>query len=282
MRPANEDQFLIAELNRSLLIEQTTLPLHARTRLFGRATAKLLVVADGIGGHAHGDLASSLAVQTVTRCALITAPCLFASDESVSETVLCEQLSHALLSCQRAMDADAERRPEHRQMGTTLTMGCIVWPNLYVVHAGDSRCYLLRRGALHRLTRDHTAAQELVDAGIMTEEATSRTPFAHVLSNAIIARDDGEVVHPEVRRTELSKGDTVVLCTDGLTLHLSEGEIARIVSSARSAGEACELLVRQANEAGGRDNITVAIGRVVAVPASDPARDATCAGLDAV
>jgi serine/threonine protein phosphatase PrpC len=261
VRPSNEDQFLIAELNRSLLVEQTTLAVDDQTRLVGQATAKLLVVADGMGGHAHGNRASSLAVQTITAYALRTAHCLFAPDDESDET-LREQLSRALLSCQRVLDKEAKNTPSLQNMGTTLTMGCIIWPSLYVVHAGDSRCYLMRDEKLHQLTRDHTAAQQMVDDGVLEQERVGNTPFGHVLSNAIIAREDGSPVQPEVSRTALRAGDAVLLCSDGLIAHVPERQMTAVLTSTPSPAEACERLVSIANEGGGSDNITVVIGRI--------------------
>jgi len=261
-RPVNEDQYLLAELNRSLLVEQSTLPVDDRTRIIGDTTTKLLVVADGMGGHVHGDRASSLAVRAITKAALQTAHCLFAPRAGESDTTLRQQLHHALMSCQTAVDADAEHTPEHRNMGTTLTMGCVLWPHLYVVHAGDSRCYLLRDAKLQQLTRDHTAAQALLDKGVLEADDVENTPYDHIVSNAIVARDDGEAVAPEVRRTNLHTDDQILLCTDGLTTHVDDSKIENVLVSAPSATHACETLVLLANELGGSDNVTVALCRI--------------------
>src|SRR5262249_38518521 len=141
VRQTNEDQFLIADLNKSMLVRQTSLSLDDHTRLFGGSQGALLVVADGMGGHAAGKQASTLAVQTLEHYVLNTMPWFFHLQQD-QETDLQDELKSAMEACQHSIETAAAARPEQHGMGTTLTMAYLLWPRLYVVHVGDSRCYL--------------------------------------------------------------------------------------------------------------------------------------------
>jgi protein phosphatase len=144
-------------------------------------------------------------------------------------------------------------------MGTTLTMAYIVWPRLYVVHAGDSRCYLFHKRRLKQITTDHSYAQEFVDAGVIEPEEAEKSRWSHLLWNVIGGK--GDEVRPEVHKARLSTNDSLLLCTDGLTYHVSDDELAELLASDLSAAELCQQLVDVANEAGGSDNITVVVAR---------------------
>src|SRR5262249_35591209 len=153
VRESNEDQFLIANLTKSMLVHQTSLGLDEQTHLFGTSMGRLLLVADGMGGHAAGKRASALAVDSLTAYVLNTMHWFFRLRQDDEEQFL-DDLKHALAYCQERVRAEGERVPGRRGMGTTLTMAYLIWPRLYVVHAGDSRCYLLRKGRLRQITRD--------------------------------------------------------------------------------------------------------------------------------
>src|SRR5262249_46734818 len=157
--------FLIADLTKSMLIHQTSLSHEDHTRLFGGSQAKLLLVADGMGGHAAGQQASALAVETLAHYVLNTMPWFLGLQET-EEPDLREKLQTALARCQDRIEAAAKAEPSRYGMGTTLTMAYLIWPRLYVVHAGDSRCYLLRGGRLEQITTDHTLAQKMVESGM--------------------------------------------------------------------------------------------------------------------
>ena len=169
VRAVNEDQFLIADLGKSMLIHQTSLSHEDHTRLFGGSQGKLLLVADGMGGHAEGKRASTIAVQTLAHYVLNTMSWFYRLQEG-HEADLQEELQAALEECQKSIEVAASASAERRGMGTTLTMAYVLWPRLYVVHAGDSRCYLLRDARLERVTTDHTMAQQLVDRGALPAE----------------------------------------------------------------------------------------------------------------
>jgi protein phosphatase len=255
VREANEDQFLIADLDKSMLVRQTSLPADDHTRLFGPHRGHLFLVADGLGGTAGGQKASRLSVETIIRYILTTMPWFFRLRED-EEHDLGEELRTALEACQQNIKDAQAAEPRQGRMGTTLTMAYVLWPRLYVVHAGDSRAYLLRSGTLHQITTDHTVAQQMVQAGKMTPEEAEDSRWSHVLYNCIGGgRDD---LNPDVYKATLVPGDVLLLCSDGVTKYLSDGRIAQVLQ-AGTAEEAATQLVAEANDAGGSDNITAVV-----------------------
>ena len=144
-------------------------------------------------------------------------------------------------------------------MGTTLTMAYVVWPRLYVVHAGDSRCYLFRGGRLEQITTDHTMAQQLVERGVLTPEEAQESRLSHVLWNCL--GGNSHELQPEVHKAGLTLGDTLLLCTDGLTGPLRDQDLIETLQHDLPAQETCQRLVSAANSAGGPDNITVVVAR---------------------
>lgn len=261
-RERNEDQFLIASLNKTLIVQETSLSYDNQTWLQGGAQGKLLLVADGMGGHQAGDHASALAVTTVTRYVLNTMSWFYGLDQR-HEDDLTAELRSALLRCQQAMEEAADGRPGRQGMGTTLTMAYVLWPRMYVVHAGDSRCYLQRAGVLRQLTRDHTFAQRLVDDGQVKEKDVSSSRLDNILWN-VISADSSAELRPEVSRVKLQSGDAVLLCSDGLNKHVNDAAISRVLHQGESAEAMARTLVRRANQDGGSDNITVVIARFAA------------------
>jgi len=258
VREANEDQFLIADLNKSMLIHQTSLSQDDHTRLFGGSQGALLLVADGMGGHAAGKQASTIAVQALEHYVLNTMPWFFRLQQC-QETDLQDELKSAMESCQQSIESAASARPEQHGMGTTLTMGYILWPRLYVVHVGDSRCYLYRAPKLERITTDQTMAQQLVEQGVLAAEEVSQSRWSHVLWSCL--GGGSRKVSAEVYKANLTAGDTLLLCTDGLTARLRDEDLLNMLRQGGSAEEMCRRLVAAANEAGGSDNITVVVAR---------------------
>lgn len=258
VRDTNEDQFLIADLSKSMIVHHTTLPVEDETRLFSGVQGQLLLVADGMGGHASGEVASQLSVETIAQHILHTMPWFFRLHHE-HEDDLHEELKTAVRKCERVVDAEALTHPEEQGMGTTLTMAYVIWPRMFVVHVGDSRCYLFRAGQMEQITRDHTWAQMLVDAGNMSKESVKNSPLSHVLISVI--GHGQESLRPEVYKTHLESGDTVLLCTDGLTDRLSNNEIGEILGTGKSEQRICQSLIDAANDVGGNDNITVIVSR---------------------
>jgi protein phosphatase len=143
-------------------------------------------------------------------------------------------------------------------MGTTLTLACSSADELFIGHVGDSRAYVLRGGNLIRLTRDHTHAQELADAGLIPQENVARHRLRHVLSRALGPR--GSDIEVDVTRLRLLDGDQLLVCTDGLTGMVPDEAITPLVGKG-TAQEACQALIDAAIAAGGKDNVTVVLAR---------------------
>lgn len=261
VRESNQDQFLIADLAKSMLVHQTSLAIEDHRRLFGASQGRLLVVADGMGGHAGGERASTIAVNSLAQHVLNTLP-WFLGLQRNQEDDLEEELKAALRRCQRNIEAEESKKTELRGMGTTLTMAYVIWPRLYVVHAGDSRGYLFRGTELHRITKDHTMAQALVDRGAMSPEEAEASRFSHILSNCIGGGTPD--LAPAVYKATLQDGDTILLATDGLTKLVSDENVAKILAREADAGAKCDALVNAALEAGGTDNITVVVSTLKA------------------
>jgi serine/threonine protein phosphatase PrpC len=252
-RTANEDQFVIAEVRRVLQVQQSSIA--QPESLLGGSLGQLLVVADGIGGHRGGDYASALAVVGIENLLLNTLGWLCALQ---GDGVL-EELREALRAADRWVEKAAGRRPDLRGMGTTLTLAYVTGDTLYVAHAGDSRCYRHRRGRLEPLTSDHTLVAKMVSGGLISQQEADHHEMRNVVTNAVGGGKPG--VEPEMHKHSVAAGDTILLCTDGLTGHLSDDEIAALLSTERDPAQACRVLVDEANRRGGHDNITVVIAR---------------------
>jgi serine/threonine protein phosphatase PrpC len=150
--------------------------------------------------------------------------------------------------------AEASTRADERDMATTLSLAVVVWPWLYVVQVGDSRCYLFQDGALRQLTRDQTLAQALVDQGVLTKERAKASPLSHVLASAIGAHE----ALPEISRVDVrERGCVILVCSDGLTKHVSDAELAEHLAAMTSAEQVCKALLQRALDRGGSDNITL-------------------------
>jgi PPM family protein phosphatase len=260
VRKNNEDQFLIADLSKQLRVTQTSLTTSLPGWTAG-ATGHLFVVADGMGGIAGGEIASGLAVETISWYVAKTMPWFFRYQDG-REKELEAELVQAVKAVEQTV-SDAAAGSNFRRMGTTLTLAYLLWPRVYVVHAGDSRCYLHRGGKLKRMTTDHTVAQRAVDEGLMTEAQAEESILGNTLWNVIGGGTEG--VSPDVYHGTLQPGDEILLCTDGLTRRLSDKTICGILKRSSSAEVAAGALVLAANEAGGEDNITVIVARLLPI-----------------
>ncbi|KLU03091.1 Protein serine/threonine phosphatase PrpC, regulation of stationary phase [Rhodopirellula islandica] len=282
-RGDNQDQFLIAELRKSMQIHSTSLPLDKESTLFGGRSGQLLVVADGMGGHAAGRRASNLAIDHLIAQLLNNVHWFLHLDEDHDEAFI-ESLKALLQQTHTKLLSESKGTAEHRGMGTTLTLSYIVWPRMYVVHAGDSRCYLIRNGKCKQLTTDHTLAKQLVDAGGMKPEDEAGSRWSNVLWNVLGGHGRNDLI-AEVHRVELEENDTVVLCSDGLTRYIDEAALLSVVNQYGDDIEAMtDHLITLANGAGGVDNITVVVSRPRAAEApssqDDPPRSVPLVSLD--
>ena len=260
-RRDNQDQFLVAALHKVVEITETSLPPQYRKRFDSGARALLLLVADGVGGSAGGGEASSITLDTIVDYVTNSMRCFYKLDEQVQQDLLAE-LALSVQQSHLKVHEEAIREGRVAPMATTLTMAHVLWPRVYVVQIGDSRCYHLRGTALRQLTRDQTYAQELLDRGALTREEAESSPLSQVLSRAVGGA--GEELAPEISQVALEPGDSLLLCTDGLTKHVSDAAIARLLREAPGSKEACESLVAAALEAGGSDNVTAVVSRFAA------------------
>jgi protein phosphatase len=256
VRPANEDAFLIADLAKAMRVLHSSL--HEADTHYSSECGHLFLVADGMGGHQAGEQASSLTVRTIERFVLNTLKWFFRLQGPEEKNVLGE-FQAALRQADEALFEEATRHPEFHGMGTTVTMAYGLDHELFVVHVGDSRCYLYRDGRLHRVTRDHTLTAELVRRGSLGPEEAARHPYRHIITNCVGGTEPG--VHVEAHKLDLAAGDVILLCSDGLTEMVKDEAIAEVLRAEADPRAACERLVALANEAGGKDNITVVVAR---------------------
>jgi protein phosphatase len=251
VRVANEDHYLVASLHKTLQVERTSLAPEQVEHFTSGSRGFLFLVADGVGGLAGGDRASGAAVRTVAQYVASATRCYYDIGPG-DERLLLEELQKTVL------DAHGVLQEEEAGTATTLTMVFVAWPRAYVVHVGDSRCYRLRDGRLELLTTDQTIAQALVDAGVMTVEDADRTEWKHVLSSAL----GGQEAAPATFMTDCHWDDVMLLCTDGLTKHVSDEEIAAALRLEQSSEATCNSLAELALERGGTDNVTIVVGRL--------------------
>jgi PPM family protein phosphatase len=256
VRTTNQDHFLICSLRKQMLVHLTSLSGLEQMPVLAERLAFLAVVADGVGGSAGGETASRVAVEAVTRYIAESVQCYYASHGEGDDAFLVS-LQNAAAQCHQDLLELGRDQPDLEGMATTLTLWLGVWPRAYLLQVGDSRCYLLRDGELTQLSRDQTMAQELVDAGVMARAEAGRTRWAHTLSSAI----GGRQTAPIVTRLEQEWGNVGMLCSDGLTRHVSDERIRERLRGMTSARQVCEDLLQDALADGGTDNITILVGR---------------------
>jgi protein phosphatase len=219
--------------------------------------ASFMMVADGVGGGQKGELASREALEEVAQYIVEGARCYFRADEGEGD------FAHALEDVAKKVHQELRSRaaadPATAGMATTLTLWIAAWPWTYLLQVGDSRYYVYSKGALNQISQDQTVAQALVDQGIMTKSLSERSPLANVLASSI----GGPQSAPVVMRLPTVWGDVHLLCSDGLTRHVSDERIAERLGAMQSARQVCEQLLQDALDAGGTDNITILVGRAV-------------------
>jgi protein phosphatase len=212
-------------------------------------SAGLYLVADGMGGHTAGQVASKLATEGTVQAYRRVAS---------ADASLTEKLRYCVAAANREVFDTAQKKPELQGMGTTLVALLAGRGRIALAHVGDSRAYLIRGGRVRRLTDDHSLVAELVRRREITEVAARGHPHRHVLTRALGVRRS---VEADLAELTPAVGDVVVLCSDGLTGHVQDAEIAKAVSHNDDLDAVCEGLVDLANARGGEDNITVALVR---------------------
>ncbi len=257
VRPNNEDCYLIARFDRALQTLMTNLPagqVPGRVEEIGYG----MLVADGIGGMAGGEIASSLAASTLVNLALTMSDWIMRlNGEEIERLML--RLADLYRVVDKTLRDKARADPKLSGMGTTMTLACSLGADLVLAHTGDSRVYLLRAGTLRQLTRDHTIAQAMADAGEILPEEVRTHRGRHILTRALGGTMDP--VEADVDHFHLSDGDQVLLCTDGLSEMVEDETIAAILGKAATPAAACQALIDAALQNGAKDNVTVAVAR---------------------
>jgi protein phosphatase len=260
VRTTNQDQYLLATIHRRVQIVATSLSDRQRLPLGDERVAYITMVADGVGGERGGAEASAAALETATEYVVSSMDCYYRSDAREEDFV--NALQTAAMQCNAEVLQRASADPTVNRMATTLTLFLAVWPWFYVLQVGDSRYYFHHDGKLTQVTRDQTVAQHLVDQGVYTPAKAQDSRLAHVLSSAI----GGEHTEPRVSRIPAMRGLVHLMCSDGLTKHVSDERIAERIASMTSAKQVAEQLLQDALDGGGTDNITIVVGRAKPKP----------------
>jgi len=243
VRKQNEDAFVIADLT-----GDTCPPVDATTRFRVGERGVLLAVSDGMGGHAAGDVASALVVETLRR-----------------EMTEMDRPPHDVALIKRAVEQanretwDAAQSPGRRGMGATVTAVFVDGAFAYIAEVGDSRAYIVRGGEIEQVTKDQSYVQYLIDRGVLTEERAANSPLRNVILQAM---GQSPSVQVALGKLELRQKDCLVLCSDGLTNKVTADEMRDTILRAPRLDAACAQLVEMARERGGEDNITVILGGV--------------------
>jgi len=260
-RDHNEDSFLVADLtarNASLLPE-------VREHEVG-PKGTLLMVADGMGGAAAGEVASEMATEAIYQHLLTS----WIRDKESTPKQFAFRLAEAVEEANSRIHTYAKEHPENRGMGTTVTVVGVLADHIYVTQVGDSRAYLVRNGTAIQLTKDQSLMQRLVDAGELTEEEAEKSERKNIILQAL--GPEGRV-RVDLTYQKIGREDTILLCSDGLSGQVTKEELAKAVSENKGLVEVSSELIALANERGGPDNITVIVARVTGEGLQNPGVD---------
>jgi serine/threonine protein phosphatase PrpC len=257
VRENNEDHFLVSRAERLMETVITNLPNNLIPPCFAEVGYGMLV-ADGMGGHQAGEIASRLAISTFVNLILNSPEWYMRVGKPEAEKVM-ERIAERYRIVDAVVREKAHADPALLGMGTTMTLACSLGPVLVLAHIGDSRVYLFRAGQCHQLTKDHTMAQGLVELGIIQPGQEGWNYFKHSLTRVLgTGQSLGEA---DVQQLKLLDEDQILLCTDGLTDMVQQPMIAAILSDSKTSEEACRRLVDAALDNGGKDNVTVVLAR---------------------
>jgi serine/threonine protein phosphatase PrpC len=257
VRTNNEDTFLIARFDRTMHALKTNLPTDTYP-VCSTETSYGMVVADGMGGHAAGEVASRTAVTALLELVLQTPDWIMRLDDASLDRVV-HRIQERVHQIQGTLADKSHADSSLAGMGTTLTLAASLGTDLLVAHVGDSRAYLMRDGRLQRLTHDQTLAQGMVDAGLITAEKAATHTLRHVLTGVLSANE--KKVPLEVAWFKLIDGDQVLVCSDGLTEMVTEATVTEALNQPGPATDICQTLIDRALKAGGKDNVTVVLAR---------------------
>jgi protein phosphatase len=244
-RDHNEDTFLVADLSSG----NASLQPDVRDHEVG-PRGSLFMVADGMGGAAAGELASAMAADVIYGHLSTT----WTQDEDVSAAMFAYRMKEAVELANQRIYLYAREHPDVRGMGTTVTAAGVFGDGLYLTQIGDSRGYLIRNGVAFQLTRDQSLTQRLVDAGELTEEEAEQSERRNIILQAL---GPDPRVKVDLSHQQLRRGDTLILCSDGLSGLVRKDEFAQMVEQSPDLPTLCSSLIDLANERGGPDNVTV-------------------------
>jgi protein phosphatase len=265
VRADNQDHFYLARLGRFSQTIATSLPAGELPERLEDA-GHVAVVADGMGGHKGGEIASRMAIIVFFNLLFDTPDWVLKVDDQSAAKIL-DRVTKRYRSLDSLLDEKARIDPNLKGMGTTMTLAYSIGYDLFLAHAGDSRAYLCHEGQLKQLTRDHTRVQELVDAGVMTPEEAATHRLRNVLTNVL--GGGVPLTDVDVHRAQLAAGDSVLLCSDGLYDVISDDEIASLLSGSATAAAACRGLIDLALERGAPDNVTAVVSRYASLAPSE-------------
>ena len=211
------------------------------------AQGPLLIVADGMGGYTGGEYASTMVVDTIVEVV------------NAATEMSTEVLKNAILKANRMVYEKSQSYKELEGMGTTAVVAYVQEDTLYWAHVGDSRLYRYGEDGLHRMTKDHSMVQQLVEAGTITEEEVIHHPKRNMLTRAIGVYETVEV---DTGVVEVHQNDRILLCSDGLSGYIEESKIDQVLSEENNESRALEDLVHLVYDAGARDNVTIVLGRI--------------------
>lgn len=207
------------------------------------------VIADGMGGHNSGEIASNLAVEFISNYIL-----QFPEELQKHDT---QGTIHEIIRlANMEIYQKSVEEPTFQGMGTTLILAMVTGRTLHIGHVGDSRAYLLREGEMTRITTDHSYIEELIKSGSISREEAERHPKKNIITRALGCFNE---VEADIHTVELQEKDVILICTDGLTNMLNEDEIMNILTETKEPEQTCTKLIEIANEKGGEDNITVLV-----------------------
>jgi len=216
----------------------------------GEGIPASFIIADGMGGHNSGEVASRMAVETVSGL-ICSKRINLDSEDNVKQAII-----SMMKEANTVVYTNAKRHSDNHDMGTTLTVAVVYKDKLIIGHVGDSRAYVVRGSQIERITTDHSYVEELVKNGLLTREQAQNHPRKNVITRSLGAEEDIQV---DIYTCDIIENDIFLLCTDGLTNMISEDDIRLIVEKNDKLSNTCDELVNLANSRGGEDNITVIV-----------------------
>ena len=258
VRQRNEDHYFVARGGRHVTTLLTNVPPEDIPSQAAE-TCYVMIVADGMGGHAGGEVASRMAIATLMNIILHAPDWILRLEDDEHAHRVIQRAADRCQQIHKALQKKGRLDPDLEGMGTTMTAALSLGDDLFVTQVGDSRAYRFRAGTLERLTRDQTQAQRLADEGVISQQDVARHRLRHVLTNALGGFQRN--VRVDIKRWKLADGDRLLLCTDGLTDMVDDDHIAEVLAREAGSDETCRLLVESALANGGNDNITVVLAR---------------------